>query len=95
MYAPRVFVSMMGVLVAFAVAAFFMSGSFYTAFVQTIICAVLLQIGYFVGVLYLVRQERNRRQENQPESLATKRALDTRSDELHADAAVNLKISDT
>lgn len=95
MYAPRVFVSMMGVLVAFAVAAYFMSGSVYSAFVQTVICAVLLQAGYFVGIVYLVRQEKNRRLDTSPESAAAKRALDSRGDDLHADAAINLKISDT
>jgi membrane protein implicated in regulation of membrane protease activity len=58
MYAPRVFTSMLGALLAFAVAAYFMSGSLLTAFLQTIVCAIIIQIGYFLGVLYLARQEK-------------------------------------
>ncbi|HCD82822.1 MAG TPA: exopolysaccharide production repressor exox, partial [Agrobacterium sp.] len=45
MYAPRVFFSMIGALLIFAVATYFIHGSFYTAFIQTLICAVILQTG--------------------------------------------------
>lgn len=58
MYAPRVFVSMLGTLAVFAVAAYVMSGSFWTAFFETILCALILQIGYFIGIVYLVRREK-------------------------------------
>jgi len=58
MYAPRVFTSMLGALLAFAVASYFMSGSFLTAFLQTVVCAIIIQIGYFLGVLYLLRREK-------------------------------------
>jgi len=97
MYAPRVFVSMAGVLIVFAVSAYFMTDSFYTAFIQTLICAVLLQVGYFIGVLYLVRRERKLRQEMLPAELtSTKSAKDTgRRDGLRADTAPNLPASDT
>ena len=57
MYAPRVFFSMIGALLAFAVATYFIHGSFYTAFIQTLICAVILQVGYFIGILVLVSRE--------------------------------------
>lgn len=58
MYAPRVFVSMIGTLAVFAIAAYVMSGSFWTALSETILCAVILQIGYFIGIVYLVRREK-------------------------------------
>ena len=97
MYAPRVFVSMAGVLIVFAVSAYFMSGSFYTALIQTVVCAVLLQAGYFLGVLYLVRREKKLREERFPaEATAAKSAKESgRRDGLRADAAPNLPASDT
>lgn len=41
-------------LSAFAIAIYFLTGSFWTALVQTIICAVILQVGYFLAVLFQV-----------------------------------------
>ncbi|NTJ44403.1 exopolysaccharide production repressor exox [Agrobacterium larrymoorei] len=58
MHAPRVFISMICALMVFAVATYFIHGSFYTAFIQTLICLVIIQIGYFVGVLFLVSREK-------------------------------------
>lgn len=58
MYAPRVFVSMMGALLAFAVATYIINGSLYTTFVDTLICAVIIQVGYFIGILVLVAREK-------------------------------------
>ncbi|MDH0615003.1 MULTISPECIES: exopolysaccharide production repressor protein [unclassified Agrobacterium] len=63
MYAPRVFFSMIGALLVFAVATYFIHGSFYTAFIQTLICAVILQVGYFIGILVLVSREKRRMRE--------------------------------
>lgn len=63
MYAPRVFFSMIGALLAFAVATYFIHGSFYTAFIQTLICAVILQTGYFIALLVLVAREKRRMRE--------------------------------
>lgn len=60
MYAPRVFFSMIGALLVFAVATYFIHGSFYAAFIQTIICAVILQVGYFIAILVLVSREKRR-----------------------------------
>lgn len=54
MFAPRVFVSIIGVLVVFATVTFFLTGSAWTTAWQTIACAVLIQIGYFIGVMILV-----------------------------------------
>lgn len=96
MYAPRVFVSMTGVLIVFAVSAYFMSGSFYTAFIQTLICAVLLQAGYFIGVLYLVRREKKLRDERLPADMTSaKSSKESRRDGLRADTAPNLPAGDT
>ncbi|MBO9653678.1 MAG: exopolysaccharide production repressor protein [Agrobacterium tumefaciens] len=63
MYAPRVFFSMIGALLTFAVTTYFIHGSFYTAFIQTLICAVILQVGYFIGILVLVAREKRRMRE--------------------------------
>ena len=54
MYGPRVFVSMIGALLVFAIATYVMNGAFWTTVLQTVICGILLQVGYFVGVLFLV-----------------------------------------
>lgn len=96
MYAPRVFVSMTGVLIVFAVAAYFISGSVYTAFIHTLICAVLLQVGYFVGVLYLVRREKKLLDDGLAETAGVKTSKDgSRRDGLRADTAPNLPAGDT
>lgn len=57
MYAPRVFASMIGALVAFAIATYFLTDSISRTLVETVVCAILLQIGYFLGVLYLSWRE--------------------------------------
>lgn len=43
-----------GVLIAFAVTTYFITQSVWTTVVQTLICAVVIQIGYFVAVLFMV-----------------------------------------
>ena len=43
-----------GVLVVFAVATYAFTLSAWTTFIYTALCAVLIQIGYFVAVLFLV-----------------------------------------
>lgn len=45
---------LVGVLLVFAITTYVITQSLWTAFVQTLICAVLLQIGYFAAVLFLV-----------------------------------------
>lgn len=94
MYAPRVFVSMTGALLAFAIISYFINGSIFTTFIQTVICAVLLQAGYFIGILFLVRRERASREERGDDPSIVKRAEIRRHDDLHADATAKLKISD-
>ena len=97
MWAPRVFVSMTGVLIVFAVSAYLITDSLYSAFIQTLICAVLLQVGYFIGILYLVRRERKLREERIPSEAASARNPkdNNRRDGLRADAAPNLPAGDT
>ena len=53
-YAPRVVVSMLLALAVFAVVTYLATGSLATAAIQTALCAVLIQIGYFLTLLYLV-----------------------------------------
>ncbi|KQV33347.1 MULTISPECIES: exopolysaccharide production repressor protein [unclassified Rhizobium] len=54
MYGPRVFVSMIGALAVFALATYAMNGSLWSTLVQTVLCALLLQVGYFLGVVFLI-----------------------------------------
>jgi exopolysaccharide production repressor protein len=44
----------LGLLLVFAVVTYVITGSLWSTFVQTLICAVLVQIGYFAAVLFLV-----------------------------------------
>ena len=53
-YAPRFFLSMAIALVAFAVVTYISTGSIATTALQTLICAALIQVGYFLTTLYLV-----------------------------------------
>jgi exopolysaccharide production repressor protein len=43
-----------GVLVVFAIATYAATQSLWTTFLHTVICAVVIQIGYFAAVLLLV-----------------------------------------
>lgn len=51
------FRGLVGVLVVFAITTYIVTQSLWTTFVQTVICAVLLQIGYFAAVLFMVWHE--------------------------------------
>lgn len=42
------------VLLAFAISIYLLTGSLWSTFVQTVICGILIQIGYFFAVLLLV-----------------------------------------
>jgi exopolysaccharide production repressor protein len=42
------------VLLVFAITTYVITQSLWTTLIQTVICAVLLQVGYFVAVLFLV-----------------------------------------
>ncbi|CAN7251877.1 exopolysaccharide production repressor protein [Rhizobium sp. LjRoot98] len=72
MFAPRVFVSMIGALAVFAIVTFILTGSAWTTAWQTLVCAVLVQAGYFIAVLFLVAKEgRDRRNAAQRPSPAS------------------------
>jgi exopolysaccharide production repressor protein len=45
---------LVGVLVAFAIVTFLVTHSLWTTLIQTAICGILIQIGYFAVVLFLV-----------------------------------------
>lgn len=45
---------LIGVLVVFAIANYAITQSLWTTFINTVICGVLIQLGYFVAVLFLV-----------------------------------------
>ena len=93
MYAPRVFASMSCVLLVFAGSVFWMTGSVSTALVATVVAAILLQVGYFLGVLYLVHREKLQR--NAPHGEQVAPLGDRRgNDQLPADAATHWKITD-
>jgi exopolysaccharide production repressor protein len=87
---------MIVVLVAFAVAAYLMSGSVLTAVIQTIICAVLIQAGYFVCILYAVRREKLEAERNRPDIAAARASASAgaKRDEVRADAPHNLPARD-
>ncbi len=78
MYAPRVFVSMLGALAVFAIATYWLNGSLTTTIIETAVCAVLLQVGYFGGVLFLVWKESQQRRSM---SLKTGASVPGRTDE--------------
>jgi exopolysaccharide production repressor protein len=48
---------MLGALAVFAVATYWLGGSLSGTAIKTVICAILLQTGYFGGVLFLVWKE--------------------------------------
>ena len=95
MYAPRVFVSMIAVLLTFAAAVYWMTGSFTSTILQTILCAVILQVGYFVGILYLVRREHLQRQARDQASPQAHRVNDSlRAEDSMVDAPRSLKATE-
>ncbi|MDK1374658.1 MULTISPECIES: exopolysaccharide production repressor protein [unclassified Sinorhizobium] len=66
MFAPRVLASMIGALVAFAIATYLLNGSLVSTAIQTLLCAVLLQVGYFIAVVFLVWKEASGRRKLSP-----------------------------
>lgn len=49
------------VLLVFAITTYLLTHSLWSTFIQTVICAVLLQAGYFAAVLFLVWRREGRR----------------------------------
>jgi exopolysaccharide production repressor protein len=52
---------MFGALAVFAIATYWLGGSITATLLKTLVCAILLQAGYFGGVLYLVWKESRQR----------------------------------
>ena len=75
-YAPRFFLSMVVALVAFAIVTYFATGSITTTAIQTLICAVLIQVGYFLMTLFLVWRTAKQRQAEKDLGLRGKQDLD-------------------
>ncbi|WP_377296834.1 exopolysaccharide production repressor protein [Rhizobium sp. SGZ-381] len=94
MYGPRVIASMSIVLVVFAVATYFLQGSAVATFWQTILCAILLQTGYFLCVLFLVSRERAARVRKAAESGSVSRSSDGAISGEIRPSTSHLKVSD-
>lgn len=95
MYGPRALVSMLTVLLVFAGATYLLNGSFVTTLWQTLLCALILQVGYFIAVLLLVRREAAARHRNLADTTALTRGGDDRlKDEIHANPVSKLNVSD-
>ncbi|WP_244598501.1 exopolysaccharide production repressor protein [Rhizobium tubonense] len=63
---------MIATLVFFAIVTYFITQSLSTTFLETALCAILLQTGYFAGVLFLIRNsEKGRREALSGASVAT------------------------
>ncbi len=60
---PRFLLGMLGVLFVFAIATYVATLSVWTTFIQTLLCAVLIQLGYFVAVLFLVWRGKDKKQD--------------------------------
>ena len=45
---------LVGVLIVFAIASYAITQSWWTTLVNTVLCAILIQIGYFAAVLFMV-----------------------------------------
>jgi len=75
-YAPRFFLSMAIALVAFAIVTYLSTGSIVTTAIQTVICAVLIQVGYFLATLYLVWRTSKQRKSALEQGLHSKQDLE-------------------
>ncbi|SIQ11034.1 Exopolysaccharide production repressor [Rhizobium sp. RU35A] len=99
MYGPRVIVSMSTVLVVFAVATYALNGSAFATVWQTLLCALILQVGYFIGVLVLVHRERTERLKRQEQAARAAGRTDERGSatvkgEIASRSPTRLKIGD-
>lgn len=85
------FRGMVAVLLVFAVAIFLLTGSVWTTVWQTLVCAVLIQVGYFVAILFMVWRSGDARSG----SAATARDADPASltDSPSGDAAGKLPVT--
>ena len=75
---PRFLLGMLGVLFVFAIATYVATLSVWTTFIQTLLCAVLIQLGYFIAVLFLVWRGKDKKQD-QASSVAPQSPADEKS----------------
>ncbi len=72
------FRGMVATLIVFAIATFALTQSAWTTFISTVICAVVIQIGYFLAILVMVWRDRpdenqtNERSERENRAFAAK-----------------------
>lgn len=59
---------LVGVLLVFALTSYFFTQSLWTTFIQTAICAILIQLGYFAAVLFMVWRDDGRRSQDSSEA---------------------------
>lgn len=57
MRAPKVFFCMIAVLLVFAASTYQLSGSVSETIIKSIIAAIVLQVGYFIAIVYFVARE--------------------------------------
>lgn len=95
MYGPRALISMAAVMVVFAVATYFGTASAATTVWQTLLCALILQVGYFFCLLFLVRREQKKNLENTADSPSVSRGAENlRGEDLRSNSVSKLKIGD-
>lgn len=51
---PRFVLGFLATLLAFAATSFFLTGSVWKTFLGTLLCALVIQVGYFLIVLFFV-----------------------------------------
>jgi exopolysaccharide production repressor protein len=59
---------LVGVLVVFGIVTYLVTHSLWTTLIQTAICGVLIQFGYFLAVLYMIWRTPAGEQHNSPAS---------------------------
>lgn len=92
MYGPRALISMLAVLMVFAGVTYSLNGSIATTIWQTILCAIIIQVGYFIGILLLVRKERRLRRADP--SIQSARLEKRQAGEIPGEAPPRLKAGD-
>lgn len=92
MYGPRALISMLAVLMVFAGVTYSLNGSIGTTIWQTILCAIILQVGYFVAVLVLVRKESRLRRKDVSAQPSRREKRD--ATEMQGEAPPRLKAGD-
>lgn len=51
---PRFVLGLIGALLAFFVVTYLLTGSLWSSILETVLCAILIQVGYFIVMLLMV-----------------------------------------